>query len=542
MELKSKELRRRFSAFFYRAAISWPYNWPQFVVDLRRDRRRNLKFAVKENRRARKPDGVDARLTQLVLADVVRLENAAPLFDDLSALFGKSHFDRFPMGGFDFREHFWSYAESIHSGGWLDVGALVRERPASKHTWLGVAPTALPSLPPEVQHVRVYLTKPLPSLLALVFDVELTEEATERFSAHMARTFVGEPEFRSFLFWKSAVSHSAPGIIRQREVLAWSTELTTRIEEALRARITAEFLSSNPKPHSTRLLPIECYELCGSAAADAFPSWVNDTHAWWKNLGWRFYWGAYHSKEFILDTQRRDSILGRSTPYRFFARWEEFEDGGYGSRHAAIRHHVSGLLRDAIDGMVLLEFISRLGSTLEEARSPRSPMGVDALSEKEMPLKTLAGLARKYTYIEHSLDSIASEFERCRDSLRTTLRGFEPLQELRLPIRNSEEGVSQEGPNLRDQMLNSIEHSLDSLTGHAGWLSRAAQGGLTLGNIVTTYRILRWSLRLTVVILGVSALTLALQPVVQAWLGWLASAVGSFVTSLVEFVQRSNGQ
>jgi len=244
-------LRARFGAKYLDLAETLPKFNGGRIHSLQSIRELQRADAQKQFERSRPMEGVSVRFDRLLLIELFPIEDYDDLEQQLRRLF---------PGDRKIEETIDSIAgnaESLFQAGWFNVGHIVREN--AKPSLYPFALTALPELPEEVKRIEVSVSKILPSLFAVSFDIEMTEKATDRLNSLLNQRFLTEVTFKGILPTRRNLGNRSmlgSDQVMRRAVLQSLSSLRLRIERSLGSRIRGLFLRM-PKGSSTLLPALE---------------------------------------------------------------------------------------------------------------------------------------------------------------------------------------------------------------------------------------------------------------------------------------------
>ena len=321
---------------------------------------------------SRPPEGTEVEFLSFRLIEIYPSEEAAQVQRAILQFFPDLDSD---LRHRRFTEDLKHQAAGVLGGAWWDLGVAVRE-PERRH--FGSPTYPMPDLPKEVEYVRFRLTKILPSLFAMTFDVCLEVEATHKLRRLQEAKYLPDIRFQSLLpigIRGYARSGFPADFVRQRTILSWLERLQAKVEAPLRPLVSGYFASQSDG-RSPQLPSIQAYAIRGMPRGKQdITEWIKQSRGWWSSLGFNFYPFELFSGAnlmFVLGLDDRNSSLSASS-YRLVVLWEAYLETlntqPYGGdERAAVQYDVFDRLEPMLPVMAVLDFLKYPQKRIGELR------------------------------------------------------------------------------------------------------------------------------------------------------------------------------
>jgi hypothetical protein len=376
----------------------------------------------------------------------------------------------------------------LFGGGWINIGHIVREKTNSFSLPFAVA--SLPELPEEVHYIAVSVSKILPSLFAVSFNVDLTQEATKKLQTLLNKTYLSHITFGGVLPLRKNLntwSELSSEQVMRAEVLHSLAALRLRVEKQLSSRFKGLFLRL-PKARTPRLPAMEMLSIQGFASPDT----VEIVEKLRCNTPWVSCFGLTHWRVDDLFVSARmlfqwSGYEGDSeiTPYKLVAFEGSDEDSKSQERKALAFDDIARSITPLIAVLGFIESTRRNVGTLRVAvyKTLTNKLSFKRLTSEirlndEMQLKQMILLRLQF---ELKASAWTVEYE------ARNLRAFLTLN------KNPER-------TLGAVLLSTIDNRLRGVCGHSEVVSNALSAYLQRRNLEVTYKLQRRLQRWTVLV------------------------------------------
>ncbi len=439
---------------------------------LQNARNRQRTSAQEAFMKTRPMEGVSLKFDQLLLIEIFPIEDYTSLEQQLQKLFpGNQKLE-------EMMDSFSDVANNLFSGGWSNIGHIVREKVNSFFFPFAVA--TLPELPEEVYLIDISVSKVLPSIFAVSFNVFLAQEATERLQSLLGRHYLPHITFGGILpLRKNLNRRSELGSeqVMRKEVLQSLADLRLKIERQLRSKLKGIFLRL-PKKQSPQLPAIEMLSIYGiSPSPDSMREGLNRNSAWMNCFGlthWRTN-QLFTNSEMLFQWSENDGG-SENHSYKLVAFVEKDESPEFQERNRLAWEDIARSITPLIASFGFIESTRR---DLERLR-----ITVYKTLTKNSFLKNLTRDIRLNNEVQ----------------LKQMI-----LLRLQFELKSSRWGIEQEAGQMRefvmlnqihpgtlgDAFLNAIDNRLERLCGHSEVVSNVLSAYLQRRNLDVAYRLQR---------------------------------------------------
>jgi hypothetical protein len=480
--------------------LDWAEVLPSFNGGLLRYlqslRKRQRRDADKANADTRPTSDLSMRFDKILLLEMFLIEDYDDLDRQLRRLFSGADVDRYLN---DFSDS----ARDLYSGRWTVVGRIGKD-PVTRYSFSPFAMARMAELPDEVRWIDVRLSKILPSLFVIAFQVELNEVASTNLRDLLNKKYLSEVSFSGFLPTRKGLrNHSSlpSEQVMRRKIEAHFENLRVRIERQLRTRIQGYFLS--PGSDSKACLPaIEMLSIEGADPKLSTAVQLLNSRRWADSFGVRAWLDqALFSCDTLLFQWEFDEEWA-STSFRLVTSSQNRDDGSFESIASKFNFACQSLTP-------FVAFIGFLNVTQEKIEHLRVSV-----------YRTLSGKGVfKRLRREIRLNNDAQLSQMILDRLKFELKDGAWLRISTQELREYHCVNTKEGRPLGSVFLDRINYRTGSLTGYSSMLSRQLSDYLQRRNLDLTFKLQKrlfwWTIVLMVLTIMVSML--AVYPVVKDW-------------------------
>ena len=487
--------------------LEWVEKLPEFrggqIADLQTHRKFDREEA-KKNWETTKPLAEnELEFLSIRLIELFNVEDFEKLEAGLLKLFPKL-LD--PSRYRDFRATFQKQSEAIHGGRWNPIGYVFRsqeKRPIGMQVY-----TELPSLPPEVDYIKVELQHFLPSMIAVVFDVRLNDEANRQINRIQRELTFPNVRFHNILPWKLWRGHWSfpPAIVQRRKVIDWTRMLRNRVEACIKPYLRGHFLERGTGK-SYELPALEIFILSGVPENKKdFGEWKDRSSAWLESYGIDLRFDFYQNESFLFvpSDSKDDEAWGRPTARLLvltdhFLKDEKHKESKSREKDIVFYRLALGHLRALGLLTGILEFLESIQKDVQKLRK----VTVNRMTSRSR-LKSHLNFYGKILQVSTLLDRAEFEYEQQKALIVDETQILTEIQ--------FSPGTFKTTSNLQLDTLQTIEYRINLIKRHLKYLQTSFSDYVGLQNIKSTNR-LQW----TVLWLSVIATVAAILSVIAGW-------------------------
>ncbi len=486
-----------------------------FIRSLNRLRERSNESAKKANTTTEPPENSEIEFLYFRLIELFTVEDFDKLQQGVLKLFPQlSETNSYR----NFTTRFSKQSETIQISSWQKLGYIYKD---IEKRFIGPdIYQELPNLPNEVKFITVEVRHFLPSLIAVVFDVHLTEEASHKLNSLQRQFYFPETRFKNLIPWKSwrGYSTTRSETLQKRELLNWVKNLQSEVEKCIEPYIKGYFMPRG-KRKTARLPSIEVFSLKGCPKTKrSFDVWMKKAYRWLESYAINFNFNSYRNESLFFILRNEDEFW--STPAnRLIILWERLvktvsTDGFGDDEKSAIIHNTQEIILEALVPCIsILEFLKSIQKRIERLRK--------ITFTKMISKKRLGSHINHYSEILQAsmlLDRIALEFEQQKKLIQQQTEDLGNLTLFRF-------GKPQKINNLSDDFINEIEFKINLLDKYLSNLRTAFSDFVSIRNTKVTYR-LQW------IVFWLSVIA-TIATIISAIASW--SAIKQFLQDVFKF-------
>jgi hypothetical protein len=279
------QARQRFS----NKLLDWAETLPKFqggpIAELQSTREFQRKHANDTQKRTERPEAVELNFIGFQMFELYQIETYNLVEDRLVKLFPelRDHYEREKLASIR------NTIESFGPGSFNHVGVIAKEK-------LFLVPSLIccdEELPETIRYISIGIHKILPSVIGVVFDVQLTDVASKELSSIQAASYLPEIEFKHlfpFSFGGRYGHKQTNGDnIKTANVLKWIDRLHYAAQKSVKPLLFGYF--SKSINNKQKLLPsIEFYLIKGVPNevlndGEAHENWARSEQGWLNSLG-----------------------------------------------------------------------------------------------------------------------------------------------------------------------------------------------------------------------------------------------------------------
>lgn len=400
--------------------------------------------------------------------------------------------------GETFGEHFKDLGSSFNPGWYVNIGLIYRD----KH-YLAHPKFHMPSLPEEVDYIKVEMHKVLASMIFITLDVYLNSSASEKLHDLQSQKYLPEVELgcayppeRLFGFNEWPAERS-----RERSVIGWLENIRKGVESQIKPYLNGYFMRQTIKP--VRLPAFEIYRLKRDLVSKKkFTSWLKEANNWCDSLGFQFYWGTFNNNNFAFSWGHKTNYGDGDIPHRVLVFRESFLKSTdlkmyVENKKIGVAHSINSFVNTNLVLFVAIEFLS---SKVENAKKYRTEIfanmvhGNLQVSNLRKQLKLHFGLQQERL----SAERFFVEFEQNKKFIQGNIEKS-GLGELRYTNMMSHKILPTE--NLRESIVNEVDYLKKTFSDHMNLLHMFFFEYVQVLNTDAIYR-----LQVIVTILSIAAL------------------------------------
>ena len=456
-------------------------------------RREQNDASEKTFQRSRPPEGAELHFLGFRLVEVFAVEDLNTLFQGLEALFPvRKPTDRSVVHRL---ERFRSAAGRLFGRRRTSVGYIDREQ---RHGVSGPYRT-MPSLPEEVESVKVEVYTLFPSVITVSFWVKLERIAAERLTQVQTQSLLPAVWFEKWIPRGRVAGGSARescDLTLQRAVLSWLEGVRTSTEDCLRPFIRGYF--NRDSRRSGPVFPaVEAFALVGTPEdTGAFcTQWVEASRGWLDSLGFDYVLPRWYKSQELLFQVEDSAHCGLRVPHRLVAlpehadkeHWQNFKNDPHGLFSSDINHRL-----ETFEPFVVV--LSRLSSLQEEVERLRAEALVQPAGNPRRNLRRGVQLAHSIRQHVASLEGLLLEYEASKTQL------LKDVSDLALTSAWDQRSSIE----FHTALERHIESTSQAISNHAELVDSNLSKSLTVRSIEASHR-----LQFAIVVLAISNLVLA---------------------------------
>ncbi len=501
------KLRAFISKQYLKVARRMPKSQVGCIRSLQQRQCSSRKRAVDDAVRCTPPEKDAIEILFFRLFEVFPIEDFEKLEKELLKLFPSLSASTTYQG---FRSDFNRRSTRLQGSEWCHIGVIYPKKNDGEIP-LGIY-GELKKLPEEVVSIEVQLFHLLPSLIAISFDVFLTQEASLQLSNNQAKEYEPAIAFKNLMPWKvgkAGYHFTSPSSERERAISQWFDTLRLNVEKALEPYLSGHFLRKRRK-NKSKLPAVEVFSLkylpCDEPQRE---QWLKDANQWLKSMGIEIY-RAFQGESFsYLSSSEIPLQEELNWQHRLIVHWDSFVQTLDADETTDSKNVIIGRIREEFlyalsVRIIILEYLKDIQRQIEILRKTVfRNMGVSRKLKKHLRLN-------------HTLLKTSLLLERTTLELKTQRKliyaDAQPLSALR--EMNRFQPNTDPNANLYNATVNAVKYQAKLLASYLVNLKSNFNDFVSQQNIRITYR-----LQLIVIGLTIFAIIVSILGLIANWPG-----------------------